>query len=128
MGIKMDFCIAAVPACFFLFLLSMETKDGRFSAGTQAAIFAPQSGEEVLFIRVREILQLIRQTGLKNYRLSPVLGAKGFLCRQITASAWLMAKPDAASRYLFIDNSEIGEYRHLVVLKESRNVSLLIAD
>ena len=117
---------AIIPVCFFLGLAAQDLFRGRFSAEAQAAIFTPQSGENVLPEPALEILGFIRERGLTTYRLSPVLRNNVYICQRVTESAWLLARPDPGSRNLFIDKSELGAYKTAGVLTEKANVALIL--
>jgi len=124
--IKIRFLAALIPVCFFLGLAAQDLVRGRFSAEAQSAIFTPRSGENVLPAAAREILGFIRERGLKTYRLSPVLRNDVYLYQRITESAWLEAKPDPSSRYLFIAKSEVSAYKPKGALMERTNVALVV--
>lgn len=115
-----------IPVCFFLALAAQDLVRGRFSAGARAAIFTPQSGENVLPEPALEILGFIRGRGLTTYRLSPVLRNNVYICQRVTESAWLIARPDPGSRNLFIDKSEFGAYKSAGAMTEKANVALVL--
>ena len=115
-----------IPVLFFVFLIAGDVMRGRFSAESQALIFTPGSGETVLPAPALEILEFIRERGLKTYRLSPVLKSDVHIRQRVTESAWLIAKPDPDSRNLFIDMSELGAYKAAGALLEKANVALVL--
>ncbi len=126
--IKIGFIAVMVLVCFFLGLAAQDLVRGRFSSEARAAIVTPQSGENVLPEPAREILGFIRERGLKTYRLSPVLRNNVYINQRVTESAWLVARPDPGSRYLFIDKSELSAYKSAGALLEKANVALVIVD
>ena len=54
----------------------------------QSDLNNPQTGEQILPVRVREMLTMLRGQGVKRYRLSDSIAADNWVLQQIIASAW----------------------------------------
>ena len=92
----------AWPGSQQLFLRSVENtvRDLHRNAATAIVNFGrfqsdlnnPQTGEQVLPGRVREVLTMLRGQGVKRYRLSDSIAADNWVFQQIIASAVRFAK------------------------------------
>lgn len=82
----------------------------------------PRSGESVLPVPVRDMIALIREHHLPNYRFSPNIGNDALLRQRLVEGAWpVRFAPD--SPHLLLLASE----RTACALREARN-EVLLAD
>lgn len=123
---------AAVPLCFFLVLLAESLRGGHFSARQSALVFEPRSGECVLPEKVLQALEIIRETGIVSYRVSPGFKQDVLRRQRMVEAAWLDARPDPDSRYLLLEKSEArtgpDQRAAAPTIMEKKDVALVLDD
>ena len=92
---------------------------GRF----QSDLNNPQTGEQVLPGKVREVLTMLRGQGVKRYRLSDSIAADNWVFQQIIASAWpRKLEADANARLVLNSDPMLSG---CLLMERQREVSLV---
>jgi hypothetical protein len=100
-------------------------RDPLFSSG--ASFLVPRAGEGALSPKVREVCALIRDNSLKTYRLSASLAAEDITYQRITEAAWLDARLEPDSPWLFVAAGEAAAHDAGAVRAKGKYVELLAA-
>jgi hypothetical protein len=90
---------------------------------TLLELFTPNSGQEVLPDRVRQMLQLLQKHHIEEYRLSSQLAADMRIQQRIVESAWPV-REDASSPHLLGSIEEIKKDPSCTVVDQEKDVAL----
>ena len=86
-------------------------------------LFSPNSGLEVLPLKVQRMLVLIKGKNIKSYRLSRFLAEESLIKQRITEAAWPI-RLSSSSPYLLSTNSELRYYPKCMPMGRIKDVTL----